>query len=150
MDEEMVVRLLKDPMSVGNISDAGAHGQMFCGIGYDIMLFSHFVRKTGALSIEEAVHLQAGKLARHFGFSDRGEIAVGKRADITVFNLSEVEVRAQKKVFDVPDGVGGKTWRWTRDPAPVRLTLAEGVPTFDHGECTPARPGRMLRPSAAH
>ena len=60
------------------------------------------------------------------------------------------EVRAQKKVFDVPDGVGGKTWRWTRDPAPVRLTLAEGVPTFDHGECTPARPGRMLRPSAAH
>lgn len=149
-DEEMVVRLLKDPMSVGNISDAGAHGQMFCGIGYNIMLFSHFVRKTGALSIEEAVHVQTGKLARHFGLSDRGEIAVGKRADLTVFDLAEVEIRAQKKIFDVPDGEGGMTWRWTRDPAPVRLTLTEGVPTFDHGKCTPARPGRMLRPSAGN
>ncbi len=147
-DEAMVVRLLKDPMSVGNISDAGAHGQMFCGIGYNIMLFSHFVRKTGALSIEEAVHVQTGKLARHFGLGDRGELRVGMKADVTVFDLDEVEIRAQKKIYDVPDGAGGRTWRWTRDPAPVRLTLVEGIPTFEDGAFTPARPGRMLSPVA--
>ena len=135
-------------MTVGNISDAGAHGQMFCGIGYNLMLFTHFVRETGAISIEEAVHVQTAKLARHFGLADRGEIAVGKRADLTVFDLDEVEMRPQKKTYDVPDGEGGATWRWTRDPAPVRLTLANGVPTFEDGKCTPARPGEMLAPSA--
>jgi N-acyl-D-aspartate/D-glutamate deacylase len=145
-DEEMVVRLLKDPMTVGNISDAGAHGQMFCGIGYNLMLFTHFVRKTGALSIEEAVHVQTGKLARHFGLSERGELAVGKRADVTIFDLAEVEMRAQKKIYDVPDGEGGTTWRWTRDPAPVRWTFVEGVPTFENGAHTKARPGRFLAP----
>ena len=64
------------------------------------------------------------------------------------FDLDEVEMRPQKKTYDVPDGEGGATWRWTRDPAPVRLTLANGVPTFEDGKCTPARPGEMLAPSA--
>jgi len=147
-DEEMVVRLCKDPRSVGNISDAGAHGQMFCGMGYNILLFSHFVRETGALSVEEAVHVQTGKLASHFGVGDRGEIAVGKRADLTVFALGEVDLRPQRKVYDVPDGKGGHTWRWTRDPAPVRLTLVNGVPTFEDGKPTGARPGTMVAPGA--
>jgi len=146
-DEEMVVRLLKDPMSVGNISDAGAHGQMFCGIGYNVMLLSYFVRESGKLTIEEAIHVQTGKLADHFGFADRGEIAVGKRADLTIFDLDEVEMRVQKKTYDVPDGEGGHTWRWTRDPAPVRLTLANGVPTYEDGKCTAARPGEMIGPN---
>ncbi len=147
-DDEMVVRLIRDPKSVGNISDAGAHGQMFCGSGYNLMLFSHFVRETGAITIEEAVHVQTGKLARHFGLLDRGEVAVGRPADLTVFDLDEVEMRPQQKVYDVPDGAGGLTWRWTRDPAPVRLTLVDGVPTFEDGKFTSARPGRMLAPGA--
>ena len=148
-DEEMVVRLLKDPLSVGNISDAGAHGQMFCGIGYNVMLFSHFVRETGQLTLEEAVHVQTGKLARHFGLLDRGEIAVGKCADLTVFALDEVEMRPQRKTYDVPDGEGGHTWRWTRDPAPVRLTVAGGEITFENGVFTDARPGQMVGPQPA-
>lgn len=148
-DEDMVVRLLKDPKSVGNISDAGAHGQMFCGIGYNVSLFSHFVRETGKITVEEAVHVQTGKLANHFGLVDRGEIAIGKRGDVTVFSLDEVEMRPQKKIYDVPDGKGGHTWRWTRDPAPVRLTLANGVATFENGTFTKARPGEMIRPGAA-
>lgn len=146
-DEEMVVRLLRDPNTVGNISDAGAHGQMLCGGGENMLLFTHYVREYGMISIEEAVHVQTGKLANFFSLADRGEIRVGKRADITVFNLDEVERRDMKKVFDVPDGHGGKLWRWTRDPAPVRLTLVNGVPTFDDGRFTGAMPGEMLSPA---
>lgn len=147
-DEEMVVQLMRDPRSVGNISDAGAHGQMFCGIGYNLMLFSHYVRE-GLITLEEAVHVQTGKLADHFGLVDRGELAVGKYADLTVFSLEEVEMRPQRKTYDVPDGEGGTTWRWTRDPGPVRLTIAGGEVTFDHGEFTEARPGEILRPGSA-
>ncbi len=147
-DDAMVSRLLKDPYSVGNISDAGAHGQMFCGAGDNIVLFTEFVRERGELTVEEAVHIQTGKLARFFGFSDRGEIAIGKRADLTVFDLAELERRPKRKVQDVPDGKGDTTWRWTRDAAPVRLTLVDGVATFEAGRATGARPGTMLAPVA--
>lgn len=146
MDHDMVVKLLKDPYTVGNISDAGAHGQMLCGGGENIKLFTHFVRTTGDLSVEEAVHVQTGKLAGHFCLSDRGELTVGKRADITVFNLDEVQERDMKRIHDVPDGKGGHTWRWTRDPAPVRLTMVNGVATFAEGRTTDATPGQMLSP----
>ncbi len=145
-DEEMVVQLTRDPFAVGNINDSGAHGQLFCGAGDNLMLYTHYVRDAGILKIEEAVYSQTGKLARHFGFTDRGEIAVGKRADLTVFNLDEIERRPKYKTYDVPDGRGGHTWRWTRDPAPVRLTTVNGVATFEEGTSTGARPGQMVRP----
>ena len=65
-----------------------------------------------------------------------------------MFRLDEVERRAMEKVYDVPDGRGGRIWRWTRKPAPVRLTLVNGVPTFEAGRATGALPGEMVRPSA--
>ena len=145
MNEELVIDLIRDPMSVGNVSDAGAHSQMFCGAGENMKLFTHYVRD-GKISIEEAVHVQTGKLARHFNLRDRGELKVGAPADVTVFHLDEIERREERKEFDVPDGKGGITWRYTRDAAPMRLTLVTGEPTFDGGEHTDARPGQFLSP----
>ncbi len=144
-DDDMVVRLTRDPLAVGNINDSGAHGQLFCGSGDNLLLYTDYVRN-GKLNIEEAVHCQTGKLADHFGFTDRGILAQGKRADITVFSLEEIERRDKYKVFDVPDGKGGLTWRWTRDPAPMRLTLVNGEATFANGQSTGARPGEMVSP----
>jgi len=112
-----------------------------------MLLFTHYVKKTGSLTVEEAVHVQTGKLANHFSLHDRGEIKVGKRADITVFHLDEIKHHEMKKVFDVPDGSGGNIWRWTRDPAPVRLTLVNGIPTFDDGKFTQAFPGQLIGPA---
>jgi N-acyl-D-aspartate/D-glutamate deacylase len=143
-DQESLLRLLKDPMTVGNISDAGAHGQMLCGGGENIKLFTQFVRETGDLTVEEAVHIQTGRLAQHFELLDRGIIAEGKRADITVFNMDEIEHRQKQKVYDVPTGKGELGWRWSRAPAPVRLTLVSGVATFANGQATGAMPGKYI------
>jgi N-acyl-D-amino-acid deacylase len=145
-DEEMVVRLLRDPYTVGNITDAGAHGQMLCGAGENILLLTEYVRKKGWITVEEAIHSLTGKLAGHFGLHDRGELKVGKRADITVFNMDEIQYQDMEKVYDVPDGKGGHTWRWTRDPAPMRLTLVNGEATFQNGQYTNAKPGMMVSP----
>ena len=148
-DEEMVVELIKDPWSVPNISDAGAHGQMLCGGGENIRLLTYYCREKGWITVEEAVHAQTGKLADFFGLHDLGKLQVGKRADITVFNMNEIERRPMKKAFDVPDENGGTTWRFTRDPAPVRVTMVNGEVTFAGGTATGAVPGQMLSPSAA-
>lgn len=149
MDEAVVEDLIKDPFATGNINDCGAHGQMLCGGGENIKLLTYWVRDTGRVSIEDAIHSMTGKLARHFSLPDRGELVVGKRADITVFKLDEIESRPMERVYDVPDGRGGHTWRWTRPAAPVRLTMVNGVTTFDGSEATAARPGVMVSPQAA-
>ncbi|GAB3279356.1 N-acyl-D-amino-acid deacylase family protein [Parahaliea aestuarii] len=149
MTDDVVEALIKDPMATGNINDCGAHGQMFCGGGENIKLLTYWVRETGKITIEEAIHSMTGKLARHFSLPDRGELVVGKRADITVFKLDEIESRDMERVYDVPNGKGGHTWRWTRQPAPMRLTVVNGVTTFDGTAATDARPGVMVSPVAA-
>ena len=147
LDEDMIVRLIKDPNSVGNINDAPAHGQMLCGAGENLELITKYWRERGLITLEEAIYCMTGKLAGHFCLKDRGILREGMRADITVFHLDEIATRKKKKVHDVPDGDGGFIWRWTRDAAPMRLTLVNGVPTFENGAFTQALPGEMLSPA---
>ncbi len=147
--EEILGKLLVDSHSLANVSDAGAHGKLFCGAGYNVFLLTDYVRDHGVISIEQGVHMLTGRLSNFFGLNDRGVIAVGKVADIAVFNLAEIEMRPEKKTFDVWDGTGGRTYRYTRDPAPMRLTLVAGVPTFDHGEFTGRYPGEFIGPECA-
>ena len=146
-DEALTIALMRDPKTVGNISDAGAHLQMLCGGGENALLLTKYVRETGDLTLEEAIHVMTGKLARHFNLNDRGEIAVGKRGDIAVFNMDEIQRREMIKAHDVPDGRGGVTWRFTRAAMPTRLTLVNGVPTFENGAYTGATPGEFLSPA---
>ena len=146
-NEELTVELMKDPRTVGNISDAGAHLQMLCGGGENALLLTKYVREEAAITLEEAVHIMTGKLAEHFFLHDRGVIAPGKRADITVFKLEEVNYQPFIKAWDMPNGDGTMMWRFTREAAPMRLTLVNGVPTFEDGKYTGAKPGQFLSPS---
>lgn len=146
MDEDMVIRLVKDPQTVAGANDAGAHGQMFCGGGDSMYLFSHYVRERGVLTVEEVVHALTGKVARHFSLADRGVIAPGAFADLTVFALEDVERRDEMKTFDVPDDEGGTTWRYTRPTAPMKLTVVGGTVTFE-GDYTGSLPGVVISPA---
>lgn len=149
-DEALTVALMKDPKTVGNISDAGAHLQMLCGGGENALLLTKYVQEEKSLTLEEAIHVMTGKLAEHFFLPDRGVISPGKRADIAVFHMDEVGYRQFEKAWDVPDGKGGTTWRFTRPPLPTRLTLVNGVPTFENGAYTGEKPGTFLSPQAAN
>jgi N-acyl-D-aspartate/D-glutamate deacylase len=145
-DEDLVVELMRDPKALGNISDSGAHGKMFCGAGDNVLVLTKYVRDLRRITIEEGVNLLTWRNADFFGLHDRGRLLVGKRADVVVFNLDEIERRPETRAWDVPDGRGARTYRYTRDPAPMRLTLVNGVATFDHGAFTGKFPGDFLRP----
>ena len=43
---------------------------MLCGIGENIMMLTKFVRDTGEMAIEQAVHILTGKIAGLFGPSN--------------------------------------------------------------------------------
>jgi N-acyl-D-aspartate/D-glutamate deacylase len=148
-DEDLTVRMMTRQKTVGAVSDAGAHLQMLCGGGETTLLLTRYVRDEGRMTIEQAVHVLTGKLAAFFGLADRGVLKPGYRADIVVFNLNEIERRPVQKCFDVPDGEGGLTWRFTRAAAPMRLTLVNGVMTFDGAASTGETPGQFLSPSVA-
>jgi N-acyl-D-amino-acid deacylase len=139
-----VVRALREPRTLTNINDSGAHLQLFAGAGEHVYLFTHYVRDTGQLTIEEAVHLLTGRTAGFFGFHDRGQLAPGKVGDVAVFGLDEIQLGQEERAYDVPHG----TWRFTRRPAGFRATIAAGTPTWLDGEPTGARPGTLLRPVA--
>ncbi|MFI1577052.1 amidohydrolase family protein [Embleya sp. NPDC020630] len=139
-DEPVVAGLFAEPHTLTNINDSGAHLQLFCGSGENVYLLTRYVRDTGLLSVEQAVHNLTGKLAGFFGLGDRGVIAPGLAGDLVVFALDEIEVRPEEKRYDNPDG----SWRFTRGPAGVRATIVRGVPTVLDAEPTGERPGTMV------
>ncbi|WP_156839608.1 N-acyl-D-amino-acid deacylase family protein [Novosphingobium aquimarinum] len=147
MDDEVVVEMIRDPKTVGNITDAGAHLQMLCGGGENLIYLTKYVRDQKAISVEEAVHSMTGKLAKHFHLTDIGEIKEGKRADIVVFDFDEIRQHDMEKVYDVTDGKGGTTWRYTRKAAPMKLTLVNGEPIFRDGAYTGVKAGAFLEPA---
>ena len=140
MDDAKNIALLRDPHTVTAISDAGAHIQMFNGVGNATWMLGHYVRDTGQCSVEEIVHSVTGKLAAHFGIVDRGTLQVGQAGDLTVFALDEIDLAPDERVNDVPGG----SWRYTRAPGGYRATAVNGSLTFDGGAATGARPGTFL------
>ena len=143
LDEGEIVRALREPRTLPNINDSGAHQQLFAAAGEHVYLLSHYVRDAGLISIEEAVHCLTGRPAEFFGLHDRGVVAPGKVADLTVFALDEIQLGRETRRDDVPYG----TWRLVREPAGFRATIAAGVPTWIDGAATGARPGTVLRPT---
>jgi len=144
LNEAAVVRALRQPRTLANINDSGAHLQLFAAAGEHIYLLTHYVRDAGLITIEEGVHALTGRTAEFFGLHDRGTIAVGKAGDLCVFALDELVLGEEERRWDVPFG----TWRFTRGPAGFRATIAAGVPTWLDGAPTGARPGQVLRPTS--
>jgi N-acyl-D-aspartate/D-glutamate deacylase len=126
-------------------TDAGAHLNMFCGAGSNLYLLTHWVRERHDLTVEHAVHCMTQRNAAFFSLRDRGTLEVGKRGDLCVFALDEIELRPMTRVFDLPDG----NWRFTRPPAGFRATVVAGTPTVLDGAPTGARPALLGDAAAA-
>ena len=125
-----------DPYALMGGTDAGAHLKMFCGAGANVYVLTHWARDEGAVSIEHAVHCMTQRNASFFSLRDRGVIETGKRGDLAVFALDEIETRSYVRARDLPDD----GWRFTRPSAGFRATVVAGVPTVLDGEPTGARP----------
>jgi len=145
-DEEMIEELLQqDGMLIG-LSDAGAHVSQLCDACLPTDLLGNWVREREVLSLEHAVHKLTGEPAAVFGFDDRGVIASGKAADITVFDPATVAPGGLRRVRDFPaDGE-----RLVADePEGVTHMLVNGTPIRVDGSPVEAgvaaRPGHVLR-----
>jgi N-acyl-D-aspartate/D-glutamate deacylase len=93
------------------------------------------------LQLEDAVRRLTSQPAELYGFSDRGRIAPGLRADLNVIDLEALHLHAPAAVADLP--AGGT--RILQDVDGYRATIVSGVVTRRAGRDTGARPGRLLR-----
>jgi N-acyl-D-aspartate/D-glutamate deacylase len=140
-DADAVASWLKDPDVLVAASDAGAHVQMMCAAGDTTLYLARHVRDRGDTTIEDGVWQLTGRQADVFGFHDRGRVAPGLVADLTVFALDELHWDEDVFVADLPDG--GRRLR--RPEGGYRFTVAGGVVTQVGGRLTGARPARVLR-----
>ncbi len=86
------------------VGDAGAHVSAVMDAGWATFVLSHWVREDGLFTMGEGIRRLTSAPARIIGLSDRGAIAPGMRADITIFDADRVAEGYPYRVTDFPGG----------------------------------------------
>ena len=136
--------MLRDPSTVSGLGDGGAHLQLICDSAmttFHLSFWSRDRQRGPTLPIETTVNKLTGKPADLYGLSDRGRIAVGKRADINVVDFEKVGNEPPEMFFDLPKG-GGRLLQHGRG---YLATMVDGMLTRKNDHATGARPGRLVR-----
>ncbi|MBK6922036.1 MAG: amidohydrolase family protein [Deltaproteobacteria bacterium] len=147
VDLEVVHEMLTHPLALPGLSDGGAHVGTICDASFPTYLLMHWGRDRarGRLPLERLVQMQAFDTARYVGFSDRGAIAVGQRADLNVIDLDRLALTRPTLVHDLP--AGGR--RLMQHAVGYRATIVAGEVVVQDGQLTAARPGRLVRAGRA-
>ena len=145
--EERVAKLITDPRGMIGLSDGGAHVDMHDNAGYCTYLLGTWVRDKQIMSLERAIQRVTAELAVFFGIQDRGVLAVGKAADIVIFDFNTIgpkvsPIRHQEWRRDLP--AGGRRLVWPADRG-VQYTVVNGAVLYEQQRHTGALPGQVLR-----
>ena len=129
--------MLAHPLVHIGASDGGAHLASFSTYGDTGYLFSEFVRKAGAMSLEKAVAKITAETADIWGLKDRGRLAPGLAADIVVFDAASIDRADELPAFDMP----GDGMRYVRAARGVDTVLVNGEVAYADGGYTDSRSG---------
>jgi N-acyl-D-amino-acid deacylase len=142
MSEENTRRILAHPLgaicsdagarrSTGPLSEGSPHPRAY---GSYPRVLGKYVREEQTMSLEEAVRKMSALPAEILNLTDRGTIAVGKAADLAVFDQATV---ADTATFEVPHSY----------PRGVPHVIVGGRLAVKNGAVTGELPGRILSPS---
>ncbi|MSQ28002.1 MAG: hypothetical protein EXR51_07690 [Dehalococcoidia bacterium] len=143
-DETAVATFLNSPYTLIGLSDAGAHVIFDAGYGFCTRLLGFWSREKGVISLEAAVRKLTFMNAQFYGFTGRGLLQPGFKADIAVFDPATVGAREPELVRDLP----GDCERLEQRADGVEYTLVNGQLLMEHGQPTGVLPGAVLRNAA--
>ncbi len=122
-------------------SDAGAHLDRMCGAPFPTRFLGDCLRGRKLVPVERAVQLMTQVPADLFGLRDRGLLADGFHADITIVDPDTVGSELAELVHDLP----GDSPRLTADSIGVVRVLVNGTVTVVDGKATGDLAGQVLR-----
>jgi N-acyl-D-amino-acid deacylase len=99
-------------------------------------VLARYVRETPLVTLEEAIAKMTGRSAARLGLTDRGIIAIGRKADLVVFDAGAVADR-------------GTPQQPALSPIGIDAVAVNGTLVLSNGTPTGARPGHALRPNRA-
>lgn len=140
MKSENVEMVLSHPMVMigsdgysmagkGKAAEARPHPRSY---GTCPRVLGHYVREGKLFDLSTAVKKMTSMPAEQLRLTDRGRIARGMKADLVIFDGSEVRDTA---TFEEPH----------RYPRGIKHVLVNGILVVENGKHTGARPGRVLR-----
>ena len=135
--------LMEHPLTRNGLSDAGAHVAAVSDahmVSWNLAYWGRD-RERGRVPLETIVHKQTGANADLYNLRDRGELKVGKRADVNVIDLERLETDAPKLVYDLPEGAK----RFMQRPTGYVATICAGEVILEQDELTGALPGKLVR-----
>lgn len=99
-------------------------------------LLGYYSRERNILSLESAVQKVTSLNAAKLGLNDRGVIAIGKKADLVLFDSKQVIDKAEYTApFRYPEG--------------IHFVIVNGKVTLEEGQHNGTRAGRVLRGTQA-
>ncbi|MBO0735835.1 MAG: amidohydrolase family protein [Alphaproteobacteria bacterium] len=133
--------ILGSRYTVIGTSDGGARPHTADRHEYSTHLLGHWVREQQAMSLEQAVYRLTGKTALMHDLHDRGFIAAGKAADITIFDADTIAAKPREPVSDLPGG-GVQV---KREAVGIDHVIVNGAVLLKNGQLTDALPGQIVR-----
>jgi N-acyl-D-amino-acid deacylase len=103
-------------------------------------MLEHYVRDTGHLTLERALHRMTGEVAADWGIRDRGTLRPGKAADLVLFDLDKLACGPDEMVDDFP----GEARRYVRRAKGYRAVIVNGAIVMRDGAYTDARNGQVV------
>jgi N-acyl-D-amino-acid deacylase len=143
-DHSGIEEMIRNPNAVPGLADGGAHARLICDASICTYLLTHWARdrqRGPKFPLELMVKRQANDTARLFGFSDRGTLNVGKRADLNVIDFDRLTLFRPYMVNDLPAGGA----RYLQDATGYDFTIVKGVVIRVKGQDTGARPGSLAK-----
>jgi N-acyl-D-amino-acid deacylase len=136
MSEDDIEPILRHPyVSIASDSGLNVVGEGVPhprGYGNAVRALGRYVRERKTIRLEEAIRKMTSLPADHFGFRDRGRLAVGLAADVVIFDPVRVADRATyQQPHQFPEGIAA--------------VLVNGVAVVQGDRHTEARPGQILR-----
>jgi N-acyl-D-amino-acid deacylase len=141
---EVIREMLTNDNTVVGLSDAGAHVSLIVDGAMPTYQLTHWVRDRSRgekLPLEFVVNKQTLVNANLYGLTDRGSLEVGKRADLNIIDLENLNTGRPEAHYDLP--AGGR--RIMQPVNGYKATFVAGVQTRKDDADTGARPGRIAR-----
>lgn len=144
LNYDAVFEMMSHPQSIMGLSDGGAHVGTICDASFPSYLLLHWARdrgEKGSIPLELAVKKLTSELAEFAGFTDRGRLKVGMKANINVIDHARLSLKPPRMVQDLP--AGGQ--RLLQNAEGYVATIVNGIPVIRNDELTGNLPGRLVR-----